>query len=195
MIKYITILLLLFAFSVQAQSYTLSEGTVARFFIDEVLFGRDKTVEGITPLVTGEVTFDLANPQAAQISVISIDARDFTTDDNQRNNQVRGRILRANQDDTRFITFEPISLNGLPEQVTVGDTFTFDIIGNLTIAGFTREETFITTVTVMDENRLEGSASTTVRHADYNLTIPSVPFVARVEDDVILEIVFVLIGN
>lgn len=195
MIKYVTILLLLSAFSVQAQNFTLTEGTMARFFIDEVLFGRDTTVEGVTPLVTGEVTFDLANPQAAQVNIISIDARDFTTDDNQRNNQIRGRILRANQDETRFITFEPVTLNGLPEQVAVGETFTFDITGNLTIAGFTREETFTTTVTVMGEDRLEGSASTVVRHADYNLSIPSVPFVARVEDEVILEIVFVLTSN
>jgi polyisoprenoid-binding protein YceI len=195
MMKYVATILLLLAVSVQAQNFILSEGTIARFFIDEVLFGRDTTVEGVTPLVTGEVTFDLTNPQAAQVSVISIDARDFTTDDNQRNNQVRGRILRANQDDTRFITFEPMTLNGLPEQVAVGDTFTFEITGNLTIAGLTREETFTTTVTVMDEDRLEGSASTIVRHADYNLSIPSVPFVARVEDEVILEIVFVLTGN
>jgi polyisoprenoid-binding protein YceI len=193
--KYLVTIISLLALFAQAQTFTLTEGTIARFFIDEVLFGRDKTVEGVTPLVTGEVTFDLANPQAAQVSIISIDARDFTTDDNQRNNQVRGRILRANQDETRFITFEPLSLNGLPMQVAVGDTFTFDITGNLTIAGLTREETFATTVTVISDDRLEGSASTIVRHADYNLTIPSVPFVARVDDEVILEIVFVLVSN
>lgn len=193
--KHLVTIISLLALCAQAQTFTLTDGTIARFFIDEVLFGRDKTVEGVTPLVTGEVTFDLANPQAAQVSIISIDARDFTTDDNQRNNQVRGRILRANQDETRFITFEPLSLNGLPTQVAVGDTFTFDITGNLTIAGLTREETFATTVTVISDDRLEGSASTIVRHADYNLTIPSVPFVARVDDEVILEIVFVLVSN
>lgn len=191
--KHLLIGLSLLVMSAAAQTFTLSEGTIARFFIDEVLFGRDTTVEGISRIVSGELIFDLANPQAAQLGIISVDARDFTTDDNRRTNQVRGRILRANDEATRFITFEPTAIIGLPETVTVGETFTIEIIGNLTIAGTTREETFNATVMIMSENRLEGSARTVVRHADYRLTIPSVPFVARVDDEVILEIVFVLV--
>ena len=39
----------------------VADGTEARFLIDEVLMGQDKTVVGVTSLVEGELTVDPSN--------------------------------------------------------------------------------------------------------------------------------------
>jgi polyisoprenoid-binding protein YceI len=187
----IAITLGLVATFAQAQTtYALSEGSEIRFYISEVLLGNDKTVEGVTSDVTGEIQFDLANPQTAMVGVITINARDIKTDDNRRNGQIQNRILESSKDEFQYITFEPTSITGLPETAAVGDTFTIQMIGNLTIHGMTLEKTFEVAVTVASETELTGLGSTTITHQEYELSIPSVPIVASVGDEVKLEIAF-----
>jgi polyisoprenoid-binding protein YceI len=194
--KQLLILLGLLVTVASAQTtYTLSEGSEARFYINEVLFGNDKTVEGITSDVTGEIQFDLSNPTAATVGTITINARDITTDDNRRNGQIQNRILESSKDEFQYITFEPTSITGLPESAAVGDTFNVQMIGNLTIHGKTLEKTFEVAVTVASETELTGLGTTTVTHQEYELSIPSVPIVAGVEDDVKLELEFNALAN
>ena len=58
-----------------AQTFSIvADGSEARFIIDEVLMGNDKTVVGVTSDVTGEITLDPTNPSASQIGVITINA-------------------------------------------------------------------------------------------------------------------------
>lgn len=186
---FLTILIL--ASSVSFAQFNLGEGSEARFYIDEVLLGRDKTVEGITPDVTGEISFDLANPQAASIGTITINARTLETDDSRRTGQLQRRILESNSDEFQFITFTPTSITGLPETVAVGDSFDVQITGDLSIKGTTLESIFAVSVTVSSETQLSGLGSTTILYKDFAISIPSVPLVASVEDEVILEIAFV----
>ncbi len=181
---------LLASFASAQTTYTLSEGSQARFYLNEVLFGSDKTVEGITPDVTGDIQFDLANPSAATVGTITINARTLSTDDNRRNGQIQNRILESSKDEFQFITFEPTSITGLPESAAVGDTFNVQMTGNLTIRGKTLEKTFDVAVTVASELQLTGLGTATITHQEYELSIPSVPIVASVEDEVRLEIEF-----
>lgn len=188
--KLLAFAVLFVAFAQAQTTYTLSEGSQARFYIDEVLFGSDKTVEGITPDVTGEIQFDMANPAAAMVGTITINARTLTTDDDRRNGQIQNRILQSSEDQYQYITFEPTSISGLPETVAVGDTFNVQMTGNLTIRGVTLEKIFDVAVTVASESQLTGLGTTTITHQEFELSIPSVPIVASVEDDVRLEIEF-----
>jgi polyisoprenoid-binding protein YceI len=168
------------------------EGSEARFLIDEVLRGAPFTVVGVTNQVAGQMTLDLANPANTQLGTILINARSLQTDASQRNNALRNFILRSADDAFELITFEPTALSGLPEAaVAVGEEVAFQITGNLTIVETTREVTFDVTVTLNEDNTISGLAVATVLYADFNLTIPSVPFVASVEDDVRLELQFV----
>jgi polyisoprenoid-binding protein YceI len=162
----------------------------ARFLIDEVLMGQDKTVVGVTQQVSGDITVDPADPSGAQIGEIRIDARDLTTDDDRRTNQLRRNILKSGQDQYQYITFRPTSITGMPAAVAVGETFTFQVTGDLTIIDTTLPVTFDMTVTPVTEGSLQGSGVATVRYADFGISIPSVPFVAGVQDDVRLEIDF-----
>jgi polyisoprenoid-binding protein YceI len=188
--RLLALAVLLVTFAGAQTTYTLSEGSEARFYIDEVLFGSDKTVEGITPDVTGDIQFDLANPATATVGTITINARTLVTDDDRRNGQIQNRILQSAEDQYQYITFEPTSISGLPETAAVGDTFNVQMTGNLTIRGMTLEKTFDVAVTVASESELTGLGTTTITHQEYELSIPSVPIVASVEDEVRLEIAF-----
>ncbi|MEM7033307.1 MAG: YceI family protein [Chloroflexota bacterium] len=169
----------------------LEDQSEARFKLDEVLRGSDFTVVGITPGVTGEIMLDPSDPSATQIGTIQIDARALATDSNRRDGAIRRFVLGSNKDEFQFITFTPTTIDGLPEAVAVGDSFDIQITGDLFISGETRSETFTVTVTVNSETEISGSGTATILHADYGLFIPDVPFVASVEDDLILEIDFV----
>lgn len=161
----------------------------ARFSLGEVLAGNPKTVVGVTSDLAGEMLVNLNDLSTTQLGVIQISAGTLATDNEFRNGSLREFILQT--DDYPFITFAPTSLSGLPAAAAVGDTVTFEIVGDLTIRDVTQSVTFTATVTIISETQLEGSASTTVNRADFGLEIPSVPNVADVDEEVLLEIDFV----
>jgi polyisoprenoid-binding protein YceI len=157
--------------------------------IDEVLNGAPVTVVGTTNQVSGAIALDLNNSSAAQVGTIQINARTLTTDSEQRNNAIKNMILKTN--DNEYITFAPTALVGLPERVAVGQSYSFQIVGQLTIAGQTNEATFDVTVTPTAEGALEGSATTTINYADWGISVPDVPFVTGLADTATLEFDFV----
>jgi polyisoprenoid-binding protein YceI len=161
----------------------------AEFVIDEILRGSPKTVVGTTNQVAGQIAADLKDLDAAQVGAITINARTLTTDADGRNRMLQNQILQTGEHE--FITFAPKRMIGLPETGTVGQSFSFQMVGDLTIRGTTREATFDVAVTPTADNRLEGSAFTTVRYADWGVSIPQVPSVAGVEEQVDLKLNFV----
>lgn len=173
-----------------AKTFQLTAGTEARFAINEVLMGQDKHVVGVTSLVEGQISVDPANPSSVQVSPIRIDARDLATDSSRRNGAIQRFILQSNQDAYRYITFTPTAIAGLPATITIGEPFQFTVTGDLTIRDVTLAQTFPLTVTAHSENELVGAGAATIMLADYQLSIPSVPSVAWVDDKVTLAIDF-----
>ncbi len=161
------------------------------FTIYEELRGQPTDVVGTTSEVAANITVDFADPQAATVSTIRINARTLATDNEFRNRAIRTLILRSAEDAYEFIDFIPTRITGLPEAVTMGQPFTFDIVGDLQIIETTSPVTFNVTVTPVSETRLEGTATATVLRSDFGLTIPNAPGVANVSDDVTLTISFV----
>ncbi len=168
----------------------VGSGTEARFLIDEVLMGQDKTVVGVTSLVEGELTVDPNDLSTVQVGEIRIDARDLKTDDDRRTNRLRNDILKSAQDAYRYITFTPTRVEGLPASAAPGDTLSFQVTGDLKIIDTTQPVTFAMNVTAVDPTTVQGSGTATIRYADFGINIPRVPMVASVEDEVILEIDF-----
>ncbi len=161
----------------------------ARFTMDELLRGAPTTVIGATDQVAGEIAIDVAAPANSRVGTILVNARTLVTDNDFRNRAINNEILQTGQ--YEFITFEPTALVGFPENPQIGEALSFQIVGNLTIRDITHEFTFDAIVTVVSEDRLEGYASTMVPRADYDLKIPSVPSVAEVDEEVLVEIEFV----
>lgn len=167
----------------------VSAESQARFTLDEELRSVPTTVIGATDQVAGQIGIDFANPANSQLGVIQVNARTLETDNNFRNRAIQNEILQTGS--FEFITFTPTGISGLPATIAVGDTVTFQVTGDLTIRDITKSVTFEVTVTVAAADRLEGLASVTVLRSDYGLQIPSVPSVANVTDEVLLELEFV----
>lgn len=159
-----------------------------RFIIEEVLNGAPKTVVGTTDQIAGEIAIDSDDPASSIIGPMLVNARTLVTDNDFRNRAIKNRILSTN--DFEFITFTPTGLIGMPDSVSIGESFTFQIVGDMTVRDVTEELTFDAVVTPISENELNGTASAVILYADYGLVIPSAPAVASVNDDVRLEIDF-----
>lgn len=168
------------------------EETEARFIIEEVLSGAPKTVIGTTSDVEGSLTPDFASPSNTTVGTIRVDLSTLRTDNSFRNLAIHGTILETGNEAFRYAEFTPTALSGLPDRIAIGQPFDFQITGDLTIHGVTREVTFDVTVTPISETRLEGLASLEIRYADFNISILRLPpQVASVEEQVILELDFV----
>jgi polyisoprenoid-binding protein YceI len=102
---------------------------------------------------------------------------------------LQNQILQTDQHE--YITFVPKQMIGLPDSAATGQSFTFQMVGDLTIRGTTKETTFDVAVTPTADNQLQGTASTTIRYADFGVSIPKVPAVAGVADEVGLRLDFV----
>lgn len=163
--------------------------SVARFLIDEVLRGDPITVVGSTDQVAGQLAVDPNDLSTARVGTIQVNARTLTTDNQFRNRAIKNRILQT--DSHEFVTFVPLEIAGLPATGTVGETYAFQITGDLTVKGVTREVTFDVAVTPVSEARIEGLATTAFLYTDFELLIPDAPAVDTVEDEVRLEFAFV----
>lgn len=162
----------------------------ARFLINESLIGIPTEVKGVTSQITGTLAIDIADPAKTTVSTITIDARDLRTDRDLRNRAIRRFILESNKDEYRFITFTPTGITGLPAQAGAGDTFTFQIAGDLQIKDVTKPVTFDVEVKADSDTEITGLAKATIKRSDFNLSIPSAPGVADVTDDIRLELAF-----
>lgn len=170
-----------------------SNASDASFTINEVLSGSPKTVVGTTDQVAGQIALDPEDTSTAQVGTVVIAARTLATDDSARNQALRNVILNTNQ--YEYITFTPTDISGLADSLALGQTYTFLMSGDLTIAGVTQPAVFDATLTRTADDALEGSASTTINYADWGLSIPSVPFVASVDNQVALKLDFQAVAS
>jgi polyisoprenoid-binding protein YceI len=168
-----------------------SDDSEVRFTLDEDLRGELNTVIGRTNQVGGDIVINFENPQASAIGTIRVNARSFTTDDEMRNRAIRSTILRSATDDFEFIDFVPTALNGLPESITIGESYPLEIVGDLQILGQSHPVTFSANVTIESETRISGTASAIISYGDWGIPVPTAPGVANVAPDALLEIDFV----
>jgi polyisoprenoid-binding protein YceI len=176
----------------ESQSFQIDpEQSEARFIVDEVLFGNPNTVTGSTNEVSGELVINVADPKQSTVGEITINARTLATDNRFRNRSVNRLILQTNRDEYQFITFTPTAIEGLPATAAVGDTFSFQITGDLKIRDIIQPAIFDVTVTADRATQISGLAQTIVQRADFDLNIPDVDGVADVTEEVRLELEFV----
>jgi polyisoprenoid-binding protein YceI len=176
--------------AVETSGYViLPDQSEVRFIIHEILLGAPKEVIGATNGVSGSISVDYANPTAVSMSPIVIDMTGLATDDNRRTQTLHRSILQTGTYPTA--EFVATGFSGLPASVTIGQPFDFQITGDLTIHGTTKQVTFDATVTPVSETRLEGTASYSTTYQEFGVQILRLPEqVASVEDAVILQIDF-----
>ena len=172
-----------------SDTFELTTDSSATFKIDEVLRGSPKTVEAVSSVVVGQLRIDRADLANSEIGTILINARDFTSDSSLRDRAIRGPILDT--DTFEFVEFVPTAIEGLSGSASVGAELTFTVSGDLTIRDVTQPVVFEVTATLTSDSTIEGTASTVVERGPFELTIPSVPTVANVSEEVPLVLDFV----
>ena len=92
-------------------------------------------------------------------------------------------ILQSEKTENEFIVFEPRDVIGLSDNLNLETEYNFRVLGNLTIAGVTKEAWF-DVVATFSGDKILANASTTVLRSDFNLSIPHVESVASVDEEV-----------
>lgn len=167
----------------------------ASFLIGENLLGRENTAVGTTNVVTGGVSIDGDDPTALSFQVFTVDVSTLTTDDRMRDGQIRNNILQTNRAGNATATFAPSSVEGLELPLVAGTRQTVELTGDLTIKGVTRTVAFDLDLEVVSDGELRGTASTVVKLTDFDISVPRVPLVARVDEDVQLVLDFRLVAG
>lgn len=172
-----------------SQQYQISTGSAVEYRIDEVLRGEDVTVIGKTDQVSGKFTVTLTDLQATQADPIMINARTLATDSGGRDNAVKRFVLNTDTPEHEFIVFAPTVFVDFPAGDFLPDTtVTGTIIGDLTISGTTNEVRFPATITHASSGAIQIVAEQAIAYERFGLTIPDVPFVADVADEITLAV-------
>ncbi len=162
----------------------------AKYEIDETLNGSPKHVEGLTNDIQGQIILNKTNPSLSKIGVFKINARTIKTDSAKRDNTVGRIILKSADVANEFIIFETSKIEGLPTDFKEASEFNFKIIGQLSVAGVTKEVTFNCKAVILN-GKLLVNAETILPYSDFGMEIPKLPFLAWVDDKVKLSLNFV----
>lgn len=166
--------------------YRIGEGSKVSFAVNEVLRGSPSTVVATTADVAGDIVLD-AQHGKARIGLVAVDARTLKTGDGMRDRTIASAILRSSEPANAFITFKPVSIDGLPASIAPGAPFDLAVTGDLTVAGTVRSVTFKAAAQLSGDT-IVAKADTTVLYRDLGISVPSVPFVASVDDDVTITV-------
>jgi polyisoprenoid-binding protein YceI len=172
------------------ERYTIaSSESSATFELDELLRGEPVTVIGLNKgEVSGEFVVNRQNLPASKIGTIRVNARTFVTDSEQRNNAIRRMILKTEDDANEFITFKATAVTGLPTTVANDKSFEFKIVGDLTVSGTTKPATFDAMGQFKADGTFTAQATSTIKRGDFNIVVPSLPFLANIEEEVELSL-------
>lgn len=169
--------------------FTLGEGTIARYKVEEVLANTGfKVAMGETTDVAGSIAVDAGGAVVAEESRIAVQAATLKTDSNRRDGYVRSRTLET--DTYPEVVFRPTAFDGLPDAPVPG-LIEFTITGDLTVKDQTREMTWNGMAEIGADGMVTGSASVQFTFDDFGMDKPSVAIVLSVEDEILLELDFV----
>lgn len=159
----------------------------ATFTLKEDLNGKRTTVIGETAAITGTVTINTATPATLSIGKVAIDARTFTTDNERRNAAIARMILESEKPEYTYITFDTTAVEGVPALIEDGAQFPLIITGNLTIKKTTKPVTFTGTGSYVG-GVLTANVSSTIKYKEFEVSVPQLPFLANVEEEVLAEL-------
>lgn len=175
----------------QESVFTLGEGSVARYKVEEVLARTGfKVATGETSAVSGQVVFDAAGDVVADGSRIAVQAATLRTDSDRRDGYVRNRTLET--DTYPEVVFVPTGIGWqTPPAGELRGVQEFTISGDLTVKDRTRPVTWNATAEFGADGAAKGQASVEFTFEDFDMDKPRVAVVLSVEDTIRLELDFV----
>ncbi len=166
-----------------------------QFEIDEIRDAEPRHVIGTTSEVAGQILIDFDNPENSQLGTIVINLRTLSTGSQFRDRAIRGPILGSESSENEFAQFNPTSIDGLPESVAIGDIVSVSIAGDLLVSGTTNQVVFEVEIVIESRERIHIIGSAKVLRSDFGLSIPSVPRIASVSDEISLVLDLVALSG
>ncbi len=133
--------------------------------VDENIVGQTANhATGSTNGIAGDLALNASNPSSSRVGKIVINVEQLHSDNNGRDAQLRQRYLDSK--DNPLATFSTTSITGLPSTVADGQTYKFDLVGNMTIKSTTAPVTWKVEGKV-DKGQLSATATTTVKMSSF----------------------------
>lgn len=164
-------------------------GNEARYIVRELLAANtiENDVIGKTDAVSGTIRLDAAGKVVPAMSQITVNLTGLKTDRDRRDGYVQRNTLNTAEYPTT--TLRVTEMRGAPSPLPTTGTFTFTLVGDLTLKGVTKPTTWTVTA-VASRTGFTGTAKTSFTFAEFEMTKPRVPVVARVDDPITLELGF-----
>ena len=173
------------------QKIEIAEGTKARYKVREQLAGISfpSDAAGTTETVTGTLVVNPDGSIDATRSKLTVDLRTLKSDQQMRDGYIQRNTLESEK--FPMIEFVPKRATGLPVPMPagMGAQAGFQLIGDMTLHGVTKEATW-NVVATFGNDQVAGRATTTLQFATFNLTKPSLARLMSVDDKIDLEIEF-----
>lgn len=169
-------------------------GNEARYVVRELLAAStlENDAVGTTNALTGGLVLNGSGKVDSTGSKWTVDLTTLKSDRAMRDRYVQGRTLETEQfPEAQLVVTE---LRGLPAVLPESATLTLTLLGNFTMHGVTKPTTWDVSATIAG-NHISGKATTHLKFADFNLSLPHVPVLASLADDIRLEYDFHLIRD
>lgn len=174
-----------------AMKLDVTEGSQVRYRVREQLVGINfpSDAVGSSNALTGTLVFRPDGTIDSARSKLTMDLRTLQSDQELRDGFIQRRVLETEK--FPMAEFVPRQAKGMPYPFPIapGSQAGFELLGDMTIHGVTREVTW-TVVATFAEAKVAGRADTKFSFSTFGLTKPSIARLMSVEDTIQLEIEF-----
>ncbi|MEL6406069.1 MAG: YceI family protein [Chloroflexota bacterium] len=162
-----------------------------QYEVNEIFAGRDvSTAIGTTTQLAGDILLDTGDYANSQVGTIVINVEQFTSNSDLRDRRIRQEFLESESyPEATFVTTELVDF---PEAINEGESYSFRMLGELTIKETTQSEQWDVTATLSDD-RLAGTATITILMSDYDVGPIEIIGLVETSDEVLLTFDFVAI--
>jgi polyisoprenoid-binding protein YceI len=167
----------------------IAEGTTARYKVREQFVGINfpSDAVGTTEGVTGSIVLNPDGSIDAERSKITVDLRTLQSDQRMRDGYIQGRTLQT--EEHPHLVFVPKRAEGLEAPLPDRGQAGFQLIGDMTLRGVTKEVTW-NVVATFGNDQVAGRATTSLTFEQFEMTKPSIGRLMSVDDKIDLEIEF-----
>jgi polyisoprenoid-binding protein YceI len=168
--------------------FTLTSGeSEASYLVNQIVAGRDVPLpaNGKTKDVAGQISVAPDGTPVGPTSLITVDLRTLKTDQDRRDVDVSNRILETAK--YPYAEFTITKVEGIPARFADGDSGKLTLAGPLKLHGAERVTTWTSDLTLKG-GRLTGKAQTDLKSADYDILLPNLFNLIKIEPNIHLEI-------
>jgi len=168
----------------------VADGSTASYRVQEQLAGINFPSEavGTSNALTGTIFLKADGSVDSSKSKLSFDLRTLKSDQEMRDGYIQKRTLETDKFPTA--DFVPTKIQGIPTPLPLMGQAGFQLTGDMTMHGVTKEMTWNGIVTFGKDGSAAGRATTDFVFSTFNYTKPTLARLLSVDDKIQLELAF-----